>query len=81
MKRQIFKIPENFLDKIFEFTGSDQSSRGFMLTYINSENSPVVYARLPNAMVEMSLTKAMEEFLKNKGGGLEEITGEDQDLE
>ena len=35
-----FKIPENFLDQLFEMTGNDDN-KGFVLCFVNQNGAPV----------------------------------------
>jgi hypothetical protein len=67
MKEENFKIPTNFFDKFYDFTGSDESSRGFIMCYVNSNGDPVIYSRTPNAIVEMGLRKSLENYLYEEG--------------
>tara|TARA_B100001939_G_scaffold19594_1_gene16121 strand:+ start:1204 stop:1473 length:270 start_codon:yes stop_codon:yes gene_type:complete len=59
-----FKIPENYFNKLFEFTGSsDESSKGFIVAYVNQEGCPLIYAKIASPIVQMGLIKALENYL------------------
>lgn len=60
---QNFKIPENFFNKLFEFTGSDDSSKGFIVAYVSQDGCPIIYTKVANSIVEMGLLKALEQYL------------------
>lgn len=59
-----FEIPSNFFDKLFEFTGSDESSRGFIIAYVAQDGCPIIYSKIVSPVVEMGLRKALEKYLK-----------------
>lgn len=58
-----FKIPENFFNKLFEFTGSDESSKGFIVAYVAQDGCPMIYTKVAGPIVEMGLLKALEKYL------------------
>ena len=58
-----FKIPENYFNRLYEFTGSDESSKGFILAYVSQDGCPIIYTKVSSAIVEMGLRKALEKFL------------------
>lgn len=62
-----FKIPKEFFEKFYEFTGSqDESSRGFIVAYVNQDGCPIVYTRAANPVVELGLEKALEDYFEDK---------------
>ena len=63
-----FSIPEAMLEKLFEFSGDADHSKGFILAYVNQSGKPMVYTRSQNQIIEMGLRKALEKYLV----GLEE---------
>lgn len=69
-----FKIPENFFNKLFEFTGSDDSSRGFIVAYVDQDGCPMIYSKVCSPIVEMGLIKAIEKYL-------DEVDNEQQPLD
>jgi hypothetical protein len=58
-----FKIPENYFNRLFEFTGSDESSKGFIVAYVSQDGCPMIYTKVANPIVEMGLIKALEKYL------------------
>lgn len=58
-----FKIPENFFNKLFEFTGSDESSKGFIVAYVDQDGCPMIYSKIASPIVEMGLIKSLENYL------------------
>ena len=58
-----FVLPETFLDQMFEFSGSTDGNRGFLLAFVNQDGSPLIYTRSDNQIIEMGLRKALEKFL------------------
>lgn len=58
-----FKIPQNFFNKLYEFTGSDESSKGFIVAYVSQDGCPMIYTKVANPIVEMGLIKALEKYL------------------
>lgn len=58
-----FIFPKAFLDQIFEFTGSTEGNRGFLLVSVNQEGAPTVYAQADSQIIEMGLRKALEKYL------------------
>jgi UDP-N-acetylmuramate-alanine ligase len=59
----IFSIPEAMLEKLFEFTGDADHSKGFILAYVDQQGKPMVYTRSQNQIIEMGLRKALEKYL------------------
>lgn len=58
-----FKIPDNFFNKLYEFTGSDESSKGFIVAYVSQDGCPMIYTKVASPLVEMGLIKAIEKYL------------------
>jgi hypothetical protein len=74
-----FKIPENYFNRLFEFTGSDESSKGFILAYVSQDGCPIIYTKVASSIVEMGLRKALEKFLleaENSEEGIDISTGD-----
>ena len=74
-----FKIPENYFNKLYEFTGSDESSKGFIVAYVSQDGCPMIYTKVSNPIVEMGLVKALEKYLNevNKSQDSIDITDEE----
>jgi hypothetical protein len=59
-----FQIPENILDRLFEFTGSaSDQSKGFILAYVDQHGNPMIYCRSGTQIVDMGIRKALENYL------------------
>lgn len=58
-----FILPESFLKQLFEFSGSTEGNRGFLLAFVNQEGSPMVYTKTDNQIIEMGLRKAIEKYI------------------
>lgn len=58
-----FSIPEAMLQKLFEFSGDADHSKGFILAYVNQSGKPMIYTKSQNQIVEMGLRKALEKYL------------------
>lgn len=58
-----FSIPEAMLQKIFDFSGDAEHSKGFILAYVTQSGKPMVYTKSQNQITEMGLRKALEKYL------------------
>ena len=58
-----FHIPENFLDQLYDFTGSSDAGRGFVLSYVDDEGRAMVFTKTSSQIIEMGLRKALEKYL------------------
>jgi hypothetical protein len=59
-----FQIPDQFLEQLFEFTGSsDDQTKGFALCYSDQNGSPMILSKAGTQIVEMGLRKALEKYL------------------
>ena len=76
-----FSIPSSFLDQLIEFTGADDSSRGFILACVDQYGNPMILSRFGAQITEMGLRKALEKYLiqaeESEGGPLEPPMGPD----
>lgn len=59
-----FAIPENFLDKLYELTGSANKYKGFILVYSNEKGTPIIFNKCEAPLIEMGLTKTLESYLE-----------------
>ena len=60
----LFQLPESFLNKMFDLTGSgSEQNRGFVLSYVSHDGRPMVYARAETQIIEMGLRKALERYV------------------
>jgi hypothetical protein len=65
-----FSIPENFLDKLYELTGSADKYKGFVLVYSNEKGYPIIHNKCESHLIEMGLIKTIESYLQK----LEDVT-------
>jgi len=59
----VFSIPESMLQKLFEFSGDADHSKGFILAYVDQNGKPMIYTKSQNQIIEMGLRKALEKYL------------------
>ena len=58
-----FVIPENLLEKLYDFSGEADGSKGFVLAYASQSGNPIVYTKTTSRLMEMGLRKALEQYL------------------
>lgn len=58
-----FQLPQAFLNQLFEFSGSTDGNKGFLLAFVNQDGAPMIYSKSDNQIVEMGLRKALEKYL------------------
>lgn len=58
-----FQMPRNLLTQIYEFTGSTEENKGFMLIFVDQNGSPQIMTQASSQILEMGLRKATEEYL------------------
>ena len=56
----VFSIPEAMLQKLFEFSGDADHSKGFILAYVDQNGKPMIYTKSQNQIIEMGLRKALD---------------------
>ena len=76
-KNNQFKIPESFWDKLYEFTGSSEDLRGFVVAYISSDNVPMVKSICRNPVVETSLLKTISDYEKSQHSQMQGVDAND----
>tara|TARA_R110000824_G_scaffold156309_2_gene329444 strand:- start:129 stop:395 length:267 start_codon:yes stop_codon:yes gene_type:complete len=59
-----FKLPEKLLEQIYEFSGSGDHSKGFLLIFVGQQGNPLIYSKTENQIIEMGLRKAVEQYLR-----------------
>lgn len=65
----IFQMPEELLEKLYDFTGnSHESSKGFLLTYVDQNGAPIILCRAGSPIIEMGIRKSLEQYLINLEG-------------
>ncbi len=58
-----FAIPESYLKRLYDFTGSSEKDRGFMLAYVNQAGQVMVIQKAESQIIDLGLRKAIEKFL------------------
>jgi hypothetical protein len=58
-----FQIPENFVEQLYDFTGSSDTGRGFVLSYVDDAGRAMVISKSSSQIIEMGLRKALEKYL------------------
>lgn len=58
-----FVLPESFLKQLFDFSGSTDGNRGFILAFVNQDGSPMIYTKTDNEIIDMGLRKALEKYI------------------
>ena len=58
-----FVLPESYLKQLFDFSGSTDGNRGFILAFVNQDGSPMVYTKTDNEIIDMGLRKALEKYI------------------
>jgi|TARA_A200000159_G_C7336501_1_gene345285 hypothetical protein len=60
----VFQMPEDLLDKLYEFTGNGHdSSKGFLLAYSDQNGSPLILCKAGSQIIEMGIRKSLEQYL------------------
>ncbi|MBL69620.1 MAG: hypothetical protein CMO74_14460 [Verrucomicrobiales bacterium] len=63
-----FQMPRNLLNQIYEFTGSTEQNKGFILGFVDQTGSPQIISHASSPIIEMGIRKAVEEYLSEFGG-------------
>lgn len=58
-----FSMPASLLENIYQFTGSSEENRGFLLFFVDQQGVPEVISQSSSAIVEMGIRKAAESYL------------------
>ena len=58
-----FQIPQEFLEKLYEFTGGSEGNSGFVLSYVDDQGKAMVYCRASSQIIEKGLRKSLEKYL------------------
>jgi len=59
-----FKIPQSFLEKLYELTGNGRNNKGFMLFYIDADENVRQVITRQNDVTLSALRKRAETFLR-----------------
>lgn len=57
-----FSVPENFLNKIYEFSGGVETYKGMILIMCNEKGEPNIYTQYDSSVVELGLKSALLNF-------------------
>lgn len=57
-----FEIPESYLDTLYEFSGSLDKNKGYILFYIDENGTTQVRQKFDSQATEFALTKVLEIF-------------------
>jgi hypothetical protein len=78
-EEKLFRIPDSFFEKLYEFTGSGEDLRGFVLAYISSDNTPTVKSIFRNATIQTALLKTITDYVKSQKTSIQDVgDGEDE---
>lgn len=58
-----FAIPESFLKRLYDFTGSSTHDRGFCLAYVDQSGQVMVMQKAETQIIDLGLRKGLEKFL------------------
>jgi len=61
-----FSIPENFIDKLYEFSGGVDKYKGIILALCTENGTPTIYTKYDSSIVELGLKKALSDFSAEK---------------
>ena len=77
---QNFALPESFLRRLYDFTGSSSNDRGFCLAYVNQEGQVMVMQKAETQIIDLGLRKGLEKFLidMEESEGRMDITGNEE---
>jgi hypothetical protein len=59
-----FSMPNSIIEKIYEFTGSSEDNKGFVLFFVDQAGNPQVISSCRSAIIEMGIMRAAEEYLE-----------------
>lgn len=62
-----FALPEAILDKMYEMTGGDSKTRGFVLFYITDKGNVFITKKSGSAVAELALDMTIEKYSKDEG--------------
>lgn len=58
-----FALPESFLKRLYDFTGTSVRDRGFCLAYVNQAGMVMIIQKSESQIIDLGLRKGMEKFL------------------
>lgn len=60
---QAFNLPPSLVEQLFDFTGSTEENRGFILSYVNQGGDVVICQKVESQIIDLGLRKALEKYL------------------
>lgn len=61
-----FSIPDNFIERLYEFSGGADKYKGIILAVCTENGSPTIYSKYESSIIELGLKKAVEDFIKGE---------------
>ena len=58
-----FCIPDNFIEKLYEFSGGADKYKGIILAVCTETGSPTIYSKFDSSIVELGLKKAVSDYI------------------
>ena len=58
-----FSIPDNFIEKLYEFSGGADRYKGIILAVCTENGYPTIYSKYDSSIVELGLKKAISDFV------------------
>lgn len=58
-----FFMPDAFLNQLYELTGNADSHKGFILSYVSEDGTPVVLSKSDSQVVDLGLQHALKQYL------------------
>tara|TARA_B100002019_G_scaffold138108_1_gene119005 strand:- start:43153 stop:43410 length:258 start_codon:yes stop_codon:yes gene_type:complete len=59
-----FSMPANLMNQIYEFSGSSEENKGFILIFADQSGTPQIISQSCSAVIDMGLRKAAEDYLE-----------------
>ena len=59
-----FAMPQSIIEKVYEFTGSSEDNKGFVMFFVDQSGNPQVISSCKSTIIEMGIIKAAEEFIE-----------------
>jgi len=59
-----FFMPNKLLAQVYDFSGSSEENKGFILAFTDQNGTPQVISQSCSAVIDMGLRKALEDYLE-----------------
>jgi len=81
-EKYIPDIPDSFLKKLFDFAGSKDNGRGYILCVLDRYGNPCVYSEQQSSVIEIGLRKYLSNYISqaNKQDS-QDISIRDEDID